>query len=346
MRGPTELTRRPDQETRDKVLQDRTEPAIESAVVPLRQGGAVEVLAEALVDRIKQHWLQGCRGYRELQIEFEPAHGILWAFMDPKDRPCVTSVMVREGRDFQESVRKLFDDLETRRTKPVRYMVWGSRHPGIFNLGGDLSLFASLIRDRDRDSLLDYAITCIDVVHGNIVSLDLPIVTISLVEGDALGGGFEKALSTNVMIAERGTKFGLPEVLFNLFPGMGAYSLLARRIGDAQAKRMVLSGRIYSAEALYEMGLVDVLAEPGQGRQAVYDYIGRNARRHAAECAVFQASRRVNPVTYDELRDIALMWVDTALDLTESDLRKMERLAAAQERRRTLDQQRASSSKP
>ena len=313
-------------------------------MVPLHQRNAVETLAEVVVDRIQENWLRHCASYRELRIEFEPEDGILWSHMAPRDRPCVTSVMVHEGRDFQNTVKQLFRDLETRQAKPVRYMVWGSRHPGVFNLGGDLNLFAALIRDRDRESLLDYAIACIDVVYNNIVSLGLPIVTVSLVEGDALGGGFEKALSTNVMIAERGTKFGLPEVLFNLFPGMGAYSLLARRIGDAQAKRMVLSGRIYSAEALYEMGLVDVLAEPGQGRQAVYDYIGRHSRRHAAECAVFGAARRVNPVTYEELRDIAVMWVDTALDLAESDLRKMERLAAAQERRRTLDRQKASSS--
>lgn len=346
MRGPSELTRRPNQEIWDEAHQTRTEPAKNSAVVPLHQGGTVEVLAQALVDRIKENWLQRCRSYRELQIEFEPTDGILWSFMDHKDRPCVTSVMVREGRDFQESVKQLFSDLETRKSKPIRYMVSGSLRPGVFNLGGDLCMFASLIRDQDRETLLDYAITCIDVVYNNIVSLELPVVTVSLVEGDALGGGFELALSANVLIAERGAKFGLPEVLFNLFPGMGAYSLLARRIGDAQAKRMVLSGRIYTAEALYEMGLVDVLAEPGQGRQAVYDYISRHSRRHAAECAVFEASRRVNPVTYDELRDIALMWVDTALALTESDLRKMERLAAAQERRRTLDQQRASSLKP
>jgi DSF synthase len=346
MRGPTELTLRPNQETGDEAFQAKAEPAMESAVVPLHQSGAVETLADALVDRIQERWLQSCRNYRELRIEFEPADSILWCFMDPKDRPCVTSVMVREGRVFQDSVKQLFSDLETRKTKPIRYIVWGSQHPGVFNLGGDLNLFASLIREQDRDTLLDYAITCIDVVYNNIVSLELPIINISLVEGDALGGGFEKALSTNVMVAERGTKFGLPEVLFNLFPGMGAYSLLARRIGNAQAKRMVLSGRIYTAEALYEMGLVDVLAEPGQGRQAVYDYISRHSRRHTAECAVFEAGRRVNPVTYGELKDIAVMWVDTALGLTESDLRKMERLAAAQERRRTLDQNRAASSKP
>jgi len=343
MRGPIETDQRSDTAVRDRALHARPGLMKASPVVPINRSGAVETLAEVQAHRIQDRWLQHCQSYRELRIEFEPADGILWSFMDPRDRPCVTSVMVREGRDFQASVKTLFRDLGPRQVKPVRYMVWGSRHPGVFNLGGDLKLFASLIRERDRENLLDYAITCIDVVYNNIVSLDLPIITVSLVEGDALGGGFEKALSTNVLIAERGTKFGLPEVLFNLFPGMGAYSLLARRIGDAQARRMVLSGRVYTAEALYDMGLIDLLVEPGQGRQAVYDYVGRHSRRHPAERAIFQASRRVNPVTYDELKDVAVMWVDTALELSESDLRKMERLAAAQERRRMLHQQKVSS---
>jgi DSF synthase len=189
-------------------------------------------------------------------------------------------------------------------------MVWDSKIPGVFNLGGDLRLFSRLIREGDQAGLLAYATACVDVVYNNIVGLGLPILTISLVEGDALGGGFEKALSTNVLIAERGTRFGLPEVLFGLFPGMGAYSLISRRIGSAQAKRMVLSGRVYCAEELYELGLVDVLSEPGEGRQTVDDFIARNTRHHAAQCAVFRADQRVNPLAYEELYDIALIWVE------------------------------------
>jgi len=52
-------------------------------------------------------------------------------------------------------------------------------------------------------------------------NLFLPLTTISLAQGDALGGGFEAALSCSVIIAERRARFGFPEVMFNLFPGMG-----------------------------------------------------------------------------------------------------------------------------
>jgi DSF synthase len=96
---------------------------------------------------------------------------------------------------------------------------------------------------------------------------------------------------------------------------------------------MILSGRIYSAEELHGMGLVDVLAEDGKGEEAVRDYISRHGRRHGAQRAIYRVRDRVLPLAYSELVDVTRIWVDTALRLTEQDLRKMERLAAAQGRR-------------
>ena len=159
------------------------------------------------------------------------------------------------------------------------------------------------------------------------------MITISLVQGDALGGGFEAALSSDVIVAERSAKFGLPEILFGLFPGMGAYSFLSRRIGAVEAERMIFSGKIYAAEELHEVGVVDVLAEDGFGEETILDYVTRTRHRNAAHRAIYQVRRRSSPVTYEELADISEIWVDAALALEESDIKKMLRLSAAQERR-------------
>ena len=201
-------------------------------------------------------------------------------------------------------------------TPQVKYMVLASRMQGIFNLGGDLHLFAELIRRRDRAALTAYARACVAEVHANSMALDLPIITMSLVQGDALGGGFEAALSSNVIIAERSAKFGLPEIMFNLFPGMGAYNFIARRTNAATAERMIMSGRIYTGAELYDMGIVDVLAEDGRGEEALNDYVRKNARRHAAHRAIFQARQRVNPITLQDLNGITDLWVDTAMTLS------------------------------
>ncbi|MFI4988573.1 MAG: enoyl-CoA hydratase, partial [Alphaproteobacteria bacterium] len=81
------------------------------------------------------------------------------------------------------------------------------------------------------------------------------------------------------------------------------------------------------------LGLVDVLADDGKGDEAVYEYVDQFGRRHAAHRAVYNVRRRVNPVSYEELVDVTRAWVDSALALGESDLRRMERLARAQDRR-------------
>ncbi len=271
--------------------------------------------------------------YAELLVEVDPHERVVWYFMRPTTRPSATVGLMRDIAHMQDAIRTLFDTFTDPANPPVRYTVLGSRMPGIFNLGGDLALFARLIREKNRDALTAYARLSIDVIHANCVNLNLPLISASVVQGDALGGGFEAALSSNLIVAEQSAKFGLPEVLFNLFPGMGAYSFLSRRIDPAKAEKMLLSGRIYSAGEMHEMGVVDVLAADGQGEQALYDYIDKHGRQYFSHRAIYQVRRRVQPITYEEMADITDIWVDTAMTIGEEDLARMERLAAAQDRR-------------
>ena len=151
--------------------------------------------------------------------------------------------------------------------------------PGVFNFGGDLALFIRCLRENDPETLRRYAKACIDVLYAHAIGFHLPITTISLVQGDALGGGFEAALASDILVAERQAQFGFPEVLFNLFPGMGAYNLLPRRIGMQRTERMLLNGKLHRAEELHAEGVVDILAEDGRGENAVYEHIVRKAGR-------------------------------------------------------------------
>lgn len=271
--------------------------------------------------------------FEEIDVRLEPETATYWCGMRPQGRPSYTPALLRGLADMQRSMVRLFDETPAGAEPPFRYFVVRSLNEGVFNLGGDLSLFSHYIRAGDRAALSDYAIACIDVVYANYVDYGLPIVTIGLVQGDALGGGFEAALSCDVLVAERGAKFGFPEVLFNLFPGMGAFSFLARRLPGNVAREIIASGRIYDAEELAGMGLVDILAEPGEGEAAVRAYITRNRRRHNAHAAMFAAMRRAQPAPYEELAEIVDLWVDAAMQLEPGDLRKMERLVAAQNKR-------------
>jgi DSF synthase len=158
------------------------------------------------------------------------------------------------------------------------------------------------------------------------------LLTIGLVQGQALGGGFEALLSFDYIIAERGATFGLPEVMFGLFPGMGAHAILSRKLGQAMADRIIMGNETYSAEAMFELGIVHQLAEPGQGVEAVREFMAKSSRRHGGLVGGRRASRRANDVSLAELRDIVDHWADAALQLRDSDLKLMQRLAGAQAR--------------
>ncbi|MBX6369845.1 MAG: crotonase/enoyl-CoA hydratase family protein [Rhodospirillales bacterium] len=273
-------------------------------------------------------------GFEEMTVEHDRIGKVLWCRFAFSSRPSFTWAVFRDIARVRAYVDQAFANAADEEA-PIRWLVLGSEMPGVWNLGGDLDLFARLIRARDREALTRYARLACEAGYYFTTSFGRPIVTVSLVQGDALGGGFEAVLSSNLIVAERSAKFALPEILFNLFPGMGAYTFLARRIAPALAERMIMSGDTYTAEQLYAMGVVDVLAEDGDGMRAIRDYIHRHERRHNAHVAIYKARNVVNPVTLDEMLDIASIWVDAALRLEEADLRRMERLVAAQDRRRS-----------
>ncbi|WHO40403.1 crotonase/enoyl-CoA hydratase family protein [Sphingobium sp. AP49] len=264
----------------------------------------------------------------QIDVSWDAAAETLWAFMTPANRPNFSMAMLRDVRHWYAESKRLFDTGQL----PVKYMVAGSRFPGVFNLGGDLELFAGCIERGDLPGLVEYGHACIDVVHRTWRNGDLPVVSIALAQGDALGGGFEALLCFDVVIAERSARFGLPEMLFGLFPGMGAYSILARKLGRLAAERMILSGKVFSAEEMYDMGIVHTLVEDGEGEQAVRDFIATNRPHHAGHVGVFDAGRRVDPLHYEELKDIVENWAASALKTDLKDLRMMRRLASAQTR--------------
>jgi DSF synthase len=191
-----------------------------------------------------------------------------------------------------------------------------------------------LIKTRDRQALAQYAKLCIDVQYPRSQSFFSPTLTsISLIQGDALGGGFECALASDIIVAEESAQLGFPEILFNLFPGMGACSFLERRIGLRAAEELILSGKMLPAYKLHEMGVVDVLAPNGQGETAVRDWITANAKRRNGMQAMFRSRQFVRPVTRAELDGVVDLWVDAAMRLGERELKMMNRLARAQARR-------------
>lgn len=271
--------------------------------------------------------------YDQLVTEFDEEAGVMWCYMNPYPRPCFTPKLLNDLSRFLQFIRnRVSSDVRSCGTSNIKYIVFGSHKPGVFSLGGDLGLFTECINSSDKDRLTDYMRLSIEVMYSIYSNMDVPLTTISLIRGNALGAGFEGALSCDYIISEKNVQLGFPEVLFNMFPGMGAYSFLARRLDPARVERMILNGRIYSAEELFDMGLIDTISEDGHGVQDVEVFINKLEKSRNTRKAILKIRNRIHPVTFEEMLDIGEIWVNSAMDLSPQEVKVMQRLVRAQDR--------------
>ncbi len=213
---------------------------------------------------------------------------------------------------------------------PPPYAVIRSRHPTYFSQGGDLRFFLDCIRRRDAQRLRAYSMRCLEAILAWSTEFKGRMATISLVQGRALGGGFELALAADHVIAEEHSSFGFPEIMFGLFPCSGAMGLLCERVAPKVAEKLMTSKKVYSAAQLLEMGLVDEVVPQGSGELAVERYIREHASRRKARMLVRQAVRRTAGIDPAEGQRVVEDWVDAAMQLSGDEVRAMEMLILMQ----------------
>ncbi|MCX5560309.1 enoyl-CoA hydratase/isomerase family protein [Streptomyces sp. NBC_00038] len=144
--------------------------------------------------------------------------------------------------------------------RDVRVVVLTSTHERAFCVGADL---------KERNSLTDAELVRQRPVARAAYTgvLELPMPTVAAVHGFALGGGFELALSCDLIVADRTAVVGLPEVSVGVIPGGGGTQLLPRRVGAARAAELIFSARRLEAAEARELGLVDELVDAGRDRE-------------------------------------------------------------------------------
>ena len=265
------------------------------------------------------------RPYRFLRLEWTSDLSLL------RVRTCVTPIQCFSLAGIAE-MQRVLDDISLN-PGLVRHLVVSSDVTGVFNFGGDLSLFSLLVRAQDAESLRLYGRKCIDMVWWLETAAQRGVHTTVLVQGDTLGGGLESVMPFHKVIFERSAQAGFPEVLFNLFPGMGAWHYTIRKAGFAVANDMILTGKLYTAEQLYRRSLVDLVVDDGEGETAIDIVLRSIDSRLRGILAALHAQRLATPITREALMATVNLWAESALNLTDRDLRLMERLARAQVRK-------------
>lgn len=146
----------------------------------------------------------------------------------------------------------------------ARVVVLHSLVPGAFCAGADLKERAGMTAEQ--------AEAFVDRLRNAFTALAaLALPTVAAIEGAALGGGLELALACDLRVAGGEAQLGLPETSLAIIPGAGGTQRLPRLVGPARAKDLVFTGRRIGAAEALGMGLVDRLAEAGQGLATALD---------------------------------------------------------------------------
>lgn len=274
--------------------------------------------AESDKYRLEQH------EYSQLKTHHDKKNKIGWLYMSGTPRPYFTPQLLSDISHYHQQVQY---EMKISEQSQYDYLVFASDESGIFSLGKDLELIYQLVKQQNKEQLSRYAKNCIGLLHQHLTHLNSELTTVSLVQGDALSSGFELALSTDIIIAERGSKFGFPEVLYNSFPSM---SLLNRRVSIEVAENIMLSGQLFTAEALYEMGIIDILTEKGEGELELYKFLKGQNQAAKQQLVLRKVKDACNPISYQELYRVGEIWVDTLLNSSPKDLRMMQRFIMRQ----------------
>ncbi|PIJ51792.1 enoyl-CoA hydratase [Erwinia sp. OLTSP20] len=260
----------------------------------------------------------------QLSAYYEEERRTMWMLLRSQPRPSFNHLLIEEIMNLSYAAR--------RSGLKIDFWVTGSLVPSMFNVGGDLRFFVETIKSGQREALRAYARACVDCVHAAARGFDTGAVTLAMIEGSALGGGFEAALAHHFILAQTNARMGFPEIAFNLFPGMGGYSLVARRAGMKLAEELICEGEAHTAEWFETRGLVDKLFQPGDGYRATRTLIDTLAPKLNGVKAMLRARQRVLQLDRSELMDITEDWVDSAFTIGAGDLAYMERLVLLQNR--------------
>lgn len=171
---------------------------------------------------------------------------------------------------------------------------------GGFSAGADLRELYQGLCDTPVDQHAARIGDFIDRIHRVMDAIDmLPLTTIGVVHGVCFGGGFELALTCDILIAEKSARFCFPELRLGIIPGFGGIPRLRRDVGNALIRDLLLSGRSIGARKALTLGLVSQMVSGGEGLEA--------ARALASQSGKFDAEARraakafIKPLPVDEL---------------------------------------------
>ncbi|MBZ5546914.1 MAG: enoyl-CoA hydratase/isomerase family protein [Acidobacteriia bacterium] len=170
-----------------------------------------------------------------------------------------------------------------------------------FSAGADLRELYQRMQGMEKGAAVRGVREFLERIHRVMNTLDAaPLTTIAAVHGVTFGGGFELALVSDIIVADRMARFCFPELRLGLIPGFGGIPRLKRDLGNAVVRDLLLTGRSFNVMKAQQIGLVSQIAAEGEAlrvARATASQVGKFDRRTATAAKEF-----MKPIPYDELK--------------------------------------------
>src|ERR1700744_2379212 len=195
----------------------------------------------------------------------QDADGIAWLLFDRADSSANTL-----SADVMAEFEQVLSALEAQRPAGI---VIRSAKPSGFIAGADVNAFRGASDPREVETMMAQAHLVTDRLEG------LRIPTVAVIHGFCLGGGLEIALACQSRIAIDNARFGFPEGLLGLHPGLGGTARFSHLVNPMQAMTLMLTGRTIDARRAKSLGLVDAVTQERHVRNAVKDAVFGRLKR-------------------------------------------------------------------
>ena len=272
---------------------------------------------------------------REAKCETELASGrggsaLSWTVADGVIELALHRAPCNElGSESLEEVEQFVTAVGRVQEKTHALIIFSEMKPG-FCAGADLRELYHRSQVMDKAEAAKGVRDFLERIHRVLNLLDAaPLTTIAAVHGVTFGGGFELALTCDLIIADKMARFCFPELRLGLIPGFGGIPRLKRDLGNAVVRDLLLTGRSFNATKAQQIGLVSQVVGEGEAL--------RVARATAAQFKKFDhatavaAKRFIKPIPYEELRrEIDLFCELFARPAVEAGLRKFVESTEAQ----------------
>ncbi len=193
------------------------------------------------------------------------ADGIAWLLFDREGASANTL-----SSEVMEEFDRILGELESQR--PAGLVIRSAKKSG-FIVGADVNEF----RGATDPNVVETTIARAHAVIDRLEALRVP--SVAVIHGFCLGGGLEVALACQMRIAIDGARFGFPEVMLGLHPGLGGTARFTRLVSPVQAMTLMLTGRTIDARRAKALGLVDAIAQERHVKNAVKDAVFGRLKR-------------------------------------------------------------------